>query len=298
MATKEAKKVLVKANKDGVLYAVIKGIEIEKGFNVRKNTKSDIDLTNSVKENGVMNPLHVRWKDRKQDCLYLIDGERRLHAAIEAGMGSVPIVQHGFITDKEATIISLTANDNQKKLTRREQLEGFRRLKRQGLTEKQISTVMAIDKRTVTEALRVEEKASRKMKQATTKTVREGGVNPRVAARASTLPKKVQDKLVTKVKGKPLSTGLSEVRKAEKRVGVKRPGRKAEDTPVTRSTKVGVGYRIADDAAQRCKVMEESIRKKLRHAPSHKILNGQLMVIEVFKGNLNPQDVFGWNHVK
>jgi len=295
---RKVKTVKTSTNKEGVQHAAIQDIEVEKGFNVRKNAKPDEELISSVKANGVIHPVHVRWKDRKKTALYLIDGERRINAAMEAGLGAVPIVQHGFIGDKEAMIISLTANDNQKKLTRKEQLEGFRRLKRQGLTANQISEVMAVDKRTVAEALRVQEKGSKGMKKAAQKSVREGGVNPRVAARAANLPKKTQDKLVNKVKGKPLTQGLAEVRKAERKEGVKRPGRKATTATPATKTSPQAKYQIAEDAAARCKEMEDVIRRKLRLVPTHKVLTAQLWIIEVIKGKMNPQDVFSWNHVK
>ena len=275
-STSRKKAISVTTNKEGVLHTALVNIEVEKGFNVRKNAKPDEDLVASVKANGVIHPIHVRWKDRKRSSLYLVDGERRFNAATQAKLGSVPIVQHGFIGDKEATVISLTANDNQKKLTAKERLEGYRRLKRQGLSTHQISVVMAIDKRTVSEAMRVQEKGSPKMKAAAKKGVREGGVNPRVAARAAGLPKKAQDKLVNKVKGKPLTQGLAEVRRAERKEGVTKPGRKATTAdPPTKAAKAR--YQIAEDAASRCKAVEEAIRKKLRHAPAHKVLTGQLL---------------------
>lgn len=293
-------KAKVKANKDGVLFAALNGIEIEDGFNVRRNTTPEPELIASVKANGVIHPVHVRWKDRKKTRLFLIDGERRFYAAQKAGLGSIPIVQHGFIGDKEAFIISLTSNENQKRLTRKEQLDGFRRLKAQGLSAKQIADVMAADARTVDEAMRVDVKGSKELKQASKKGSKKGGVAPRAAARASHLPKEEQKKLVRKMSGKPMEDQLEEVRKAEKRLGITRPGRKKAEPKAAakpKGPKLPKGYRLAEDFVARCESLEKELFKKLRHAPAHRVHTGQMMIIKCLKGECELADVFGWKNV-
>jgi ParB/RepB/Spo0J family partition protein len=272
-------------------------IEIEDGFNVRRNTTPEAELVASVKANGVIHPIHVRWKDQKKTRLFLIDGERRFYAAKKAGLGSVPIVQHGFIGDREAFIISLTANENQKRLTRKEQLDGFRRLKVQGLSVKQIADVMAVDSRTVDEAIRVDSKGAKELKQASRKGSKKGGVAPRAAARASHLPKEEQKKLVKKMAGKSMEDQLEAVRQAEKRLGVTRPGRKKEEPKPPKGPKLPKGYRLAPDFAQRCEAMEKELNKKLIHSPSHRVHVGQMMIIKCLKGLCEVTDVFGWKNV-
>jgi len=275
------------------MYASLKDLEVERGFNVRNNAKPDEELIHSIKKNGVIRPIHVRWKSRKQDKFYLIDGHRRYNAAIAAELGSVPIVHHGHLDDKGALIISLTANDHQKRLSKKEQFEGFRRLKAEGLTPTQIADVMAVAKRTVEEALRIEAKGSKDLKDAAKKSVKEGGVHSRVAARAATLPKKEQKKVLPKVTGKTEKKAMEEVRKVEKKIGIKKPG----PEPKAASAPKGK-YQLAPDAAARCEMMERVIRKKLSYSPTHRVLNGQLMVLEVIKGKIGVADVYGWDDVK
>lgn len=226
------KAVNIKANKEGILFAPIGDIEIEEGFNIRRNAEPEQPLIDSVKASGVIHPIHVRYKGKMKSKLYLIDGERRLRAAKLAKLGSIPIVNHGLIDDREAFIISLTANDNQKKLTRSEQFAGFRRLKEEGLDADSIARVMAVDKRTVAEALVVLEKAAKAVKVAAQKGLREGGISPRVAARASHLPKKVQEKVAKTLVGASQKEGLEKVRAVEKKLGIVRPGVKAAPPPV------------------------------------------------------------------
>jgi len=294
-------KVKIKANNDGVLFATLDSIDIQDGFNVRNNTIPEEELIASVKANGVIHPVHVRWSDRQKSRLNLIDGERRFQAAVEAGLGSIPIVQHGHITDKEAMIISLTANENQKRLTRKEQLKGFRRLKEEGLSPGQIAQVMAVDARTVDEALRVDQKGSRGLKSAAKKGAKAGGVAPRAAARAAHLPKKEQDKLVKKMAGKSMDEQLNEVRKAEKRLGVNRPGRKKEEPKTSKPPKgpemAKGSYRLAIDFIDRCEALEKELNKRLLHSPSHRVHTGQMMILKCLKGQCEVSDVFGWQNV-
>lgn len=294
-------KVKVKANSDGVLFATIDSIDIQDGFNVRRNTIPEDELISSVKVNGVIHPVHVRWSDRKKSRLNLIDGERRYQAALEAGLGSIPIVQHGHLPDKEAMVISLTSNDGQKKLSVRERLDGYRRLKKEGLSPGQIANVMAVDARTVDEALRVETKGARELKTASNKGSKQGGVAPRAAARASHLPKDEQKKLVKKMAGKPMDEQLEEVRKAEKRLGINRPGRKKAEPKSTKPPKgpsMSKGsFHLATDFVARCEALEKELSKKLLHAPSHRVHTGQMMIIKCLKGQCEVTDVFGWKNV-
>ncbi len=50
------------------------------------------ELTNSIKERGIIQPLIVRKSDDKDDKFELIAGERRLQAAQSAGLHDVPVV--------------------------------------------------------------------------------------------------------------------------------------------------------------------------------------------------------------
>ena len=49
------------------------------------------ELTDSIREKGVLEPLLVRFVPR-EDCYYIISGERRYHAARAAGLREVPCI--------------------------------------------------------------------------------------------------------------------------------------------------------------------------------------------------------------
>lgn len=281
----------VKTDKDGKMFVNIEAIEIEPGFNPRSRAKADQELVDSVKATGVAVPLLVRWKNKKKDAFHLIDGERRLDAAKQADLGAVPIVNHGFIDDTEALILALKTGENRKKRSKKDDIAAFKRLKRAGLTVERIAEVMAIDKRTVSEAIRVEEKATKELKAATRKSPKEGGIPTRVAARATGLPAKEQKKIVKKVAGKSTQAGLREVRKAEIKIGKKHTGKKSQQEEVHQT-----GYKLAPDAAERCKALEDAVRRRYRLGQT-KELTAQLKVIECLKGNLKVSDVFSWDHI-
>ena len=50
------------------------------------------DLTNSIKERGIIQPLIVRKSEIENNKYELIAGERRLQAAQTAGLHEVPVV--------------------------------------------------------------------------------------------------------------------------------------------------------------------------------------------------------------
>src|ERR1700682_5947870 len=50
------------------------------------------ELTESVKQKGVLEPLLVRFMPR-EDCYFIISGERRYHAARAAGLRELPCIE-------------------------------------------------------------------------------------------------------------------------------------------------------------------------------------------------------------
>src|SRR5947207_14665016 len=79
--------------------------------NPRKNFDDDEleDLTKSIRERGIIQPMLVRTIPRAADAYEIIAGERRWRAAQRAGLREVPIllVEAG---DKEALEIAIIEN--------------------------------------------------------------------------------------------------------------------------------------------------------------------------------------------
>ena len=84
------------------------------------------ELTESIREKGVLEPLLVRFVPR-EDCFYIISGERRYHASRAAGLREVPCIEK-MADDAETLEIALVENIQRKDLTPFEEAEGLYRL--------------------------------------------------------------------------------------------------------------------------------------------------------------------------
>ena len=87
------------------------------------------ELSDSIRQKGVLEPLLVRFVPR-EDCYYIISGERRYHAARAAGLREVPCIEKSA-DDAETLEISLIENIQRKDLTPFEEAEGLQRLAEQ-----------------------------------------------------------------------------------------------------------------------------------------------------------------------
>jgi ParB family transcriptional regulator, chromosome partitioning protein len=84
------------------------------------------ELTESIRVKGVLEPLLVRFMPR-EECYYIISGERRYHAARAAGLREVPAIEK-VADDAETLEIALIENIQRKDLTPFEEADGLQRL--------------------------------------------------------------------------------------------------------------------------------------------------------------------------
>src|SRR5271157_4258553 len=84
------------------------------------------ELSDSIREKGVLEPLLVRYVPR-EECYYIISGERRYHAARAAGLREVPCIEK-IADDAETLELALIENLQRKDLTPFEEAEGLYRL--------------------------------------------------------------------------------------------------------------------------------------------------------------------------
>ena len=87
------------------------------------------ELSDSIRQKGVLEPLLVRFVPR-EDCFYIISGERRYHAARAAGLREVPCIEK-TADDAETLEIALIENIQRKDLTPFEEADGLQRLAEQ-----------------------------------------------------------------------------------------------------------------------------------------------------------------------
>jgi ParB family chromosome partitioning protein len=110
------------------------------------------ELIASVRERGVLQPLLVRHGG---DHFELIAGERRLRAAMDAGLIDVPAIIMD-VTDREALEIALVENLQRSDLNLIEEAEGYRALADKfQMTQEQIATRVGKARPTVANALRL-----------------------------------------------------------------------------------------------------------------------------------------------
>ena len=87
------------------------------------------ELTDSVREKGVLEPLLVRYIPR-EDTYYIISGERRYHASKAAGLHELPCIEK-IADDAETLELGLIENLQRKDLTPFEEADGLCRLQEQ-----------------------------------------------------------------------------------------------------------------------------------------------------------------------
>jgi ParB family chromosome partitioning protein len=86
-----------------------------------------IALANSVRENGILQPILVRSRPGHPMSYEIIAGERRWRAAQLARLHEVPVIIRE-LTDREALEIALVENVQRQDLSPLEEAEGYRRL--------------------------------------------------------------------------------------------------------------------------------------------------------------------------
>lgn len=116
------------------------------------NEESLQELANSIKEQGIIEPILLRMQQGKYE---LVAGERRLRAAKIAGLSNIPAIIKDF-TDEQSLEISLIENLQRKDLNPLDEAEGYARLAREfNLTQEEIAKKVGKDRSTITNMLRV-----------------------------------------------------------------------------------------------------------------------------------------------
>ncbi len=118
----------------------------------RKHLGDLRELTDSVREKGVLEPLLVKF-DRREDTYYIISGERRYHAARSAGLREVPCIEK-TVDEAETLEIALIENLQRKDLTPFEEADGLWRLGEQfDYTHEDIARKIGRARSSITELL-------------------------------------------------------------------------------------------------------------------------------------------------
>lgn len=113
------------------------------------------DLTRSVKEKGIMQPILVRPVEGNADNFEIIAGERRWRAAQGAGLHEVPVLIHE-VNDKEALELAIIENVQRADLNALEEALGYDQLIQQfEYTQAELAEVIGKSRSHVANTLRL-----------------------------------------------------------------------------------------------------------------------------------------------
>lgn len=113
------------------------------------------ELANSIKENGLLQPLMVRPAPGKGNRWELVAGERRLRAVSLLGWEEVQVIVRE-VEDRTLLILALVENLQREALGPLEEAEGYQVLSHSfGLTQGEIAEAVGKDRSTVANTLRL-----------------------------------------------------------------------------------------------------------------------------------------------
>ena len=147
---KMAKKDVIK----NITYINIKNIR-PNPYQPRKqfNKAALEELCESIKQYGVMQPINVRRIS--SNSYELVAGERRLRAAIMAGLNEIPAIIIN-VDDNESAVIALIENLQREDLTYLEEAEGYYNLiTEHGFTQEKLAQKMGKSQSTIANKIRL-----------------------------------------------------------------------------------------------------------------------------------------------
>ena len=181
------------------------------------------ELADSIKEKGVIQPVVVR---RYGSGYQLIAGERRLRAARQAGLETVPAILVDVGTDQEMMEISLIENVQREDLNPIEEARAYRALMESCfLTQEEVAQKVGKNRSTVTNTLRLLH-----LTEEVRNALQDGQIS---MGHARALLGLADDRLQANLCRKIVTEGLS-VRQVEDLVKVGRDGRREPPGPLPR----------------------------------------------------------------
>jgi ParB family chromosome partitioning protein len=122
----------------------------------REFSEEDLeDLTASLRENGLLQPIVVRPASGGGGKWELVAGERRWRASMRLGWNEIAAVVRD-VDDRTLLVLALVENLQRSQLSALEEAEGYQRLAEEfELTQQQVAEVVGKDRSTVANALRL-----------------------------------------------------------------------------------------------------------------------------------------------
>ena len=168
-----------------------------------------IELANSIREKGILQPLLVRPKGKNFE---IVAGERRWRAAKIAGLKTVPVVIRE-LSDRETLEIAIVENLQREDLGPVEEARAFQKLIEFGMTQEEAAQAVGKSRPTVTNALRL-----LSLPEAALAALETGRISAGHARAILAVPKEHQDWALAQILERHLSVRLAEDLKRESEV--------------------------------------------------------------------------------
>ena len=140
-------------NKKEITTLPLKKIKPNKNQPRKRFDEAELaELSDSIKQNGILQPLLVR---EKGDHYEIVAGERRFQAAKLAKLEEVPVVIKS-ISDEEVFKLALIENLQRSDLSPIEEAQGYKQLiKQENLTQDDLAKVLSKSRSAITNTLRL-----------------------------------------------------------------------------------------------------------------------------------------------
>ena len=144
------------SDKSGITKVLIADLQPNKYQPRSKFDETKLDeLSNSIKENGVIQPIAVRPNKYEEGKYEIVAGERRWLASQRAGLNEVPVVIFN-IDDQKSLEIAILENVQRQDLNIIEEARGYQRLVKEfGYDHDKISKIMAKSRSHISNTLRL-----------------------------------------------------------------------------------------------------------------------------------------------
>ena len=126
-------------------------------FQPRKHFSKDSlrELSDSIKDRGILQPIIVRPKKNKANAWQIIAGERRWRAAQLVGLHEVPVYIKN-VKDEEVAIIALIENIQREDLSPIEEAKGYKKVMQKfSITQEELAVTMRRSRSYVTNFIRL-----------------------------------------------------------------------------------------------------------------------------------------------
>lgn len=168
------------------------------------DSNSLIELSESIKEYGVLQPISVRKRDDKY--YELVAGERRLRASQLAGLEKIPAIIVD-VDDSESAVLALIENLQREDLNYIEEAEGYYNIiKEMGITQEELSKKIGKKQSTIANKIRLL-KLSSTIKE---RLIKEGLTERHARALLKIPDEKIQNRIIDEVVKRNLNVKKTE----------------------------------------------------------------------------------------